>query len=66
MAHDMGLIYVDTPYQMIYLSKNSFLARFLPNKVAKTKYFLVFVSSIISAKQEFEFWIESRNHSDKY
>ena len=48
------------------LGKSSFSARFLPNNVAKTKYFLVFVSSIISSKQEFEFWIESRNHSDKY
>ena len=38
----------------------------LPNSVAMTKYFLVFVSSIISAKQEFEFWIELGNHSDKY
>ena len=48
------------------MRERNFILGVLPNSVAMTKYFLVFVSSIISAKQEFEFWIELGNHSDKY
>ena len=67
MDHNTNIMYGMTElYYTVLISKQEIIPRFLPNNVAKTKYFLVFVSSIISAKQEFEFWIASRNHSAKY